>query len=81
MERVYKSLRLLYFAGLVSVLLRTSASAYLDPSTTAMITQIAAGALISLGIVVGIFRQKIILFFKNMKVKRIQRKIEKESKS
>jgi hypothetical protein len=81
MEKVYKFLRFLYFAGFVSVLLQTSASAYLDPSTTAMITQIAAGALISLGIVVGIFRQKIILFFKNMRVKRIQRKIEKENKS
>jgi hypothetical protein len=69
--------RLYFFIGF-SMLLTITASAYIDPATTAMLTQIIAGALISLGLVFGIFRQRIIMFFKNRKVKRLQKQIEKE---
>ncbi|MCL2819424.1 MAG: hypothetical protein FWD38_01110 [Oscillospiraceae bacterium] len=69
---------LLTFIGAV-FLLTTTASAYIDPATTAMLTQIIAGAFITLGVVFGVFRRKIIMFFKNMNVNRIKRKIEREA--
>ena len=56
------------------------AYAYIDPATTAMLTQIVAGILISLGVAFGIFRHKIIFFFKNMRVNYLQRKIEKQNR-
>jgi len=54
--------------------------AYIDPTTTAMLTQIIAGIFISLGLALGIFRQKVVMFFRNLKVMVIRKKIEKESK-
>jgi len=55
------------------------AYAYIDPATTAMITQVVAGIVISTGVALGVFRQKIILFFKNLSVKWTQRKIERQN--
>ena len=69
---------LLSFIG-VTLLLSTTASAYIDPATTAMLTQIIAGVFITLGVVFGVFRRKIIMFFKNMSVNRTKRKIEKQA--
>ena len=68
----------LTYIGVV-FLLTTTASAYIDPATTAMLTQIIAGVFITLGVVFGVFRRKIILFFKNMSVNRTKRKIEKQN--
>ena len=68
----------LTFAWVGSVL-TTTASAYIDPATTAMLTQIIAGVFITLGVMAGVFRRKIILFFKNMSVNRTKRKIEKQA--
>jgi len=56
-----------------------SASAYIDPATTAMLTQVIAGVFITLGVVIGVFRRKIIMFFKNISVNRTKKKIEKEA--
>jgi hypothetical protein len=64
----------------MSLLLAVPSYAYVDPATTAMITQIAAGIFISAGVAFGVFRRKIVMFFKNRKVRRIGKKIEKESK-
>jgi hypothetical protein len=64
---------------LTFMLLTTKAHAYIDPATTAMLTQILAGVLITLGVVFGVFRQKIIMFFKNISVKRTKKKIEREN--
>jgi len=69
---------LLTFTG-VTLLLTSTASAYIDPATTAMLTQIIAGVFITLGVVFGVFRRKIILFFKNMSVNRMKKKIEKQN--
>jgi len=66
------------FTG-VTMLLTTKASAYIDPATTAMLTQIVAGVFITLGVFFGVFRRKIILFFKNMNINRTKRKIEREN--
>jgi len=80
MEKSKLIFRYVFFPFLLMVLFTMNVFAYIDPSTTAMLTQIIAGALISLGLMIGIFRQKIILIFKNFKVKRLQKKIERENK-
>ena len=67
-----------YFLFFFSELFMVSAAAYIDPALTAMLIQIAAGIFITLGVVFGVFRKKVILFFKNIGVKRTQRKIEKQ---
>jgi len=76
---VLKCAEVLYFLFFISIFLTTTASAYIDPATTAMLTQIIAGVFITLGVVFGVFRRKIIMFFKNMSVKRTQRKIERQA--
>jgi len=53
---------ILTFTGVI-FLLTSKASAYIDPATTAMLTQIIAGVFITLGVVFGVFRRKIIMFF------------------
>jgi len=68
-----------YFLFFLSMFLTTPASAYIDPATTAMLTQIIAGVFITLGVVFGVFRRKIIMFFKNISVNRTKRKIEKQA--
>jgi len=68
-----------YFIVGFSLLLSGTASAYIDPAMTAMLTQIIAGVFITLGVVFGVFRRKIILYFKNMKINRTKRKLEKQS--
>jgi len=68
-----------YFIFFIFTFLTIPASAYIDPATTAMLTQIIAGVFITLGVVFGVFRRKIILFFKNKSVNRTKRKIEKQA--
>ena len=68
-----------YLLFFICLYLTTPASAYIDPATTAMLTQIVAGVFITLGVVFGVFRRKIIMFFKNMSVNRTKKKIEKQA--
>ena len=68
-----------YFLFFLCMFFTIPASAYIDPATTAMLTQIIAGVFITLGVVFGVFRRKIILFFKNKSVNRTKRKIEKQA--
>ena len=68
-----------YFLVGFSLLLSGTASAYIDPAMTAMLYQIIAGVVITLGVVFGVFRRKIILYFKNMKINRTKRKLEKQT--
>ena len=70
---------IIYFSIFFGIYFTTSASAYIDPATTAMLTQIIAGVFISAGVVFGVFRRKIMMFFKNISIKRTKRKIEKEN--
>ena len=70
----------LYFIFWLNIYFTLPASAYIDPATTAMITQIVAGIFISAGVLFGVFRRKVILFFKNISVKRTQRKIERRNR-
>jgi len=68
----------MYFVFFFCMLATIPVYAYIDPATTAMLTQIIAGLFISAGVAFGVFRRKIALFFKNMSVKRAKRKIEKQ---
>ena len=68
-----------YFIFWLNIYFIIPASAYIDPATTAMVTQIVAGIFISAGVLFGVFRRKVILFFKNLSVKWAQRKIERQS--
>jgi len=73
-KKAFRAICLGIFAWFI---LTSQAYAYVDPAMTAMITQIVAGILITIGIGFTIFRRKIIMFFRNMNVKRIKRKIER----
>ena len=77
---IYRTLGTLYFLVFFCMFFTVPVSAYIDPATTAMLTQIIAGVFITLGVVFGVFRRKIILFFKNMSINRTKRKIEKQIK-
>ena len=77
---IWRIFNLAYFAFFIGMCCAIPAYAYIDPSSTAMITQIVAGILISLGVAFSVFRRKIVLFFKNLSVKRVQRKIEKQNR-
>jgi len=68
-----------YFLFFICMYFTIPVSAYIDPATTAMLTQIIAGVFITLGVVFGVFRRKIIMFFKNMSVNRTKKKIEKQA--
>lgn len=84
MKNISRSFWLMYFVILTAMIKPIRVQAYIDPATTSMITQIVAGIFISLGFALGIFRQKVILFFKNLwistKAKRIKKSSEKEGK-
>ena len=80
MDIMKKTVRFLYFFVFLCMILTVQASAYIDPATTAMLTQIVAGVFITFGVVFGVFRRKIILFFKNMSVNHTKRKIERQVK-
>jgi hypothetical protein len=71
-------LRTGYFAVFFAMMFSLPVYAYIDPASTAIVTQIVAGVFISLGVAFGIFRRKIAIFFKNLQVKATQRKIEKQ---
>ena len=68
-----------YFIFWLGIYFTVPARAYIDPATTAMLTQIVAGIFISAGVLFGVFRRKVILFFKNISIKRLQRKIERRN--
>ncbi|MDR1760058.1 MAG: hypothetical protein LBR60_05990 [Fibrobacter sp.] len=64
----------LFLAFVFTLLWTSNTYAYIDPSTTALLTQIVAGIIISLGVTLGVFRQKVMLFFKALKVKLFRKK-------
>ena len=52
---------------------------YIDPATSAYIIQIIAGIVISCGVVLGIFRAKIMMFFRERKIARIEKQVKREN--
>lgn len=51
------------------------AYAYIDPATTSYVIQIITGVVIACGAAVGIFWKKIRLFFRDKKMKSMEKKI------
>lgn len=71
----------LYFFFWATLLFMSTAQAYLDPAAVSYIIQIVAGLFITLGAVAGVFRKKIQLYFRNQKLKRLERKLTKQSRA
>ena len=69
----------IYFFVCANLLLSETAHAYLDPAATSYLIQIIAGVFIACGAVVGIFWKKIRLFFRNIRMKSLERKYSKQS--
>lgn len=63
---------------LTTLMLSTSALAYIDPAATSYIVQIVAGVVIACGVAVGVFWKKIRLFFKNKKMARLEKSLSKK---
>ena len=51
------------------------AYAYIDPATSSYIIQVIAGIVIACGAAIGIFWKKIRLFFRNLKMKNLEKKL------
>ena len=68
-----------YFFVCATVMFSETAFAYLDPATTSYLIQIIAGVFIAAGAVFGIFWKKIKMFFVNMKMKALEKKLTKEA--
>ncbi len=64
---------------LTTIMLSSTALAYIDPAATSYIVQIVAGVVIAGGVAVGIFWKKIKLFFRNMKMKRLEKSLTKKA--
>ena len=64
---------------LATLMLSGTALAYIDPAATSYILQIVAGVVIAGGVVAGIFWRKIRLFFRNMKMKRLEKSLTKKA--
>ena len=79
-RRIYNGLVFVYFFTLMTIMMSGTAYAYIDPATTSYVIQIVAGVLISCGVVVGIFWKKIRIFFRNLKMKVLAKRISKKSK-
>jgi len=77
---IRKAIVFIFMLSAVVEILTTPASAYIDPATTAILYQVIAGIVITAGITLGIFRRKIVLFFKNLHIKFTKWKIEKQVK-
>lgn len=63
---------------LTTIMLSTTAHAYVDPAAASYIIQILAGVVIAAGVAVGVFWKKIKMFFKNMKMKNLEKSLSKK---
>ncbi len=64
---------------LTTLMLSSTALAYIDPAATSYIVQIVAGVVIAGGVAVGIFWKKIKIFFRNLKMKRLEKSLTKKA--
>ena len=77
--RLKQALRLILLISCVMVLCSNTAYAYIDPATTSYIIQIVAGLFISLGVLAGTLSTKIRVFFLNLRINLMKRKIAREA--
>jgi DUF1365 family protein len=64
---------------LTMVMLSVTAHAYIDAAATSYLVQIVAGVVIACGVTIGIFWKKIKLFFRNAKMKRLEKSLTKKA--
>lgn len=79
MKSIKKIIIAAFFTACFAAYFSFSASAYIDPATTTQIIQIFAALAITIGVTFGVFRRKIVVYFKNLSVKRMEKKIKSES--
>lgn len=77
--RLKQALRFILLISCVLVLCSNTAYAYIDPATTSYIIQIVAGLFISLGVLAGTLSAKIRVFFLNLRINLMKRKIAREA--
>lgn len=66
-----KNIKIVFcFMFLSMFLFATSANAYIDPSVLTYVIQAVAGICVTLGVVLTVFRHKIIKFFRNLKYRK-----------
>lgn len=68
-----------YYFVLATLMFSTTAHAYIDPAATSYLLQIVAGAVITCSVVVGVFWKKIRLFFRDQKIKHLEKKLTKKA--
>jgi uncharacterized membrane protein YciS (DUF1049 family) len=69
----------LYFLFFGMLAMSRTSYCYIDPATTSYVIQIIAGVFIACGAITGIFWRKIRLFFRNAKLKRLEKKLSHEA--
>jgi len=69
---------IVYFM-LMTLVLSTTAYAYIDPAATSYIVQIVAGVVIASGVAVGVFWKRIKLFFRNKKMQNLEKSLAKKA--
>ncbi len=67
------------FSALFTLALSSSAGAYLDPATGTYLVSAIAGVVITCGVMVGVFWGKIKAFFRNMRLKSLEKKLSKQA--
>jgi hypothetical protein len=64
---------------LTMVMLSITAHAYIDPAATSYVIQIIAGVVIACGVAVGVLWKRIKMFFKNLRMKRLEKSLSKKA--
>ncbi|MFA5675933.1 MAG: hypothetical protein WDA65_05340 [Christensenellales bacterium] len=67
------------YSVLITIMLSGTAHAYIDPAAGGYIVQIIAGVVIACGVTIGVFWKKIKLFFRDKKMKRLEKSLAKKA--
>ncbi len=80
MKRILRNIGIFiaYFM-LTMLMLSTTAFAYIDPAATSYVVQIVAGVVIAFGVTIGVFWKRVRQFFKNMKIRNIEKSLIKKA--
>lgn len=77
-EKSARLLRIAFLATCLSAMFMINAQAYLDPAATSYLVQIVSGVVVTCGVAVGIFWKKIRLFFRKLRMKSLEKKLNKK---
>ena len=79
MKKRLRIFSIAYLPLLLSLFLMMESLAYLEPATVSYILQFVSFILITAGIAVGVFWKKIRLFFRNIKMKLLEKKLKNQA--